>query len=457
VRLEEAPALPERFTRMAEAGLAAAIAHVRLLAVDENSVKTVLREAAGGQLLDRVVQLAQRHLDMDVAFIAAFGPERNVYRAVAGDAAAFALEVGQGPATDGTYCALMVTGAIPNLIPDTSVDERVRQLAVTSAGAVGAYVGVPLRLPDGTLYGSLCCLSHRAQPELTSRDVKFMSMLAELLEEELAEQTRLDQQRLDLDDILASGNVTMALQPVVDLMTGRCTSLEALARFPAAIGAPDVAFAAADQVGLRLRLETLTASKALALLSVLAPDQALAINLSPDVAFQLAATATRRDLPWSRIILEMTEHAAVESYTAIRERLQPLRERGLRLAIDDAGAGFASLRHIVELRPDIIKIDRSLVDGVVSDLARRSVVTNFVLLALDIGAVVVAEGVETQAELDAVSALGVDAVQGYLIARPSSDRDDLARWASGTPLLPTTASAALPKPRRSTPAASTFA
>jgi EAL domain-containing protein (putative c-di-GMP-specific phosphodiesterase class I) len=447
----------ERFVRMAASDWSPRAFNADCRAVEDNTVKTILREAAGGQLVERVVELAQRHLDMDVAFIAAFRPGRHVYRAVAGDAASFGLEVGKGPAADGTYCALMITGAIPNLIPDTSAAERVRDLAVTSAGPVGAYVGVPLRLPDGTLYGSFCCLSHRAQPGLTGRDVKFMTMLAELLEEELAEQTRLDQQRLDLEKVLAGGKVTMAVQPVVDLMTGRCTSLEALARFPAAIGAPDVAFAAAEQVGLRPRLETLTASKALALLPVLAPDQALAINLSPDVAFQLAATATRRDLPWSRLILEMTEHAAVESYTAIRERLEPLRQRGLRLAIDDAGAGFASLRHIVELRPDIIKIDRSLVDGVVNDLARRSVVTNFVLLALDIGAVVVAEGVETQAELDAVSALGVDAVQGYLIARPSSDSGDLARWASGTPLLPTAASAALPQPRRPIPAAAAFA
>lgn len=413
----------------------------------DNWVMRVLREAVGGPMLYRVVELAQRHLDMDVAFISSFGPGRHVYRAVAGDAASFGLEVGHGPPADETYCSLMVNGTIPNLIPDSSADERVRHLAVTSEGPVGAYVGVPLRLPDGSLYGSFCCLSHRAQPDLTGRDVKFMTMLAELLEEELAQQTRLDQQRLDLDQVLASGDVTMALQPVVDLLTGRCTSLEALARFPAPIGSPDVAFATAEQVGLRSQLETLAASKALALLPLLAPDQALAINLSPDVALELAASMSCRDLPWSRLILEMTEHAAVESYAAIRNRLQPLRERGLRLAIDDAGAGFASLRHIVELRPDIIKIDRSLIDGVVHDLARRSVVTNFVLLALDIGAVVVAEGVETQAELETVSALGVDAIQGYLIGRPSSDAADLARWMSGTALLPTAGACPLPGPR----------
>lgn len=100
----------------------------------------------------------------------------------------------------------------------------------------------------------------------------------------------------------------------------------------------------------------------------------------------------------------------------------------LRIAIDDAGAGFASLHHIVELEPDIIKIDRSLVDGISSSKALRSIVTGFVLLALDSDATLVAEGVETANDLHVLAALGVDAAQGYLLARPSTDPADLDRW-----------------------------
>ena len=136
----------------------------------------------------------------------------------------------------------------------------------------------------------------------------------------------------------------------------------------------------------------------------------------------------------TNLVLEITEHAAVESYSELRSSLQAVREQGLRLAIDDAGAGYASLKHVVELAPDIIKIDRSLVDGVSADRARRSVVSAFVLLALDLGATVVAEGVECRADvLQAVEDLGVDAAQGYLLARPSTSRLQLTKWQAAGP------------------------
>ncbi|MCW2549359.1 MAG: hypothetical protein JWN96_3819, partial [Mycobacterium sp.] len=129
-----------------------------------------------------------------------------------------------------------------------------------------------------------------------------------------------------------------------------------------------------------------------------------------------------------QLVLEITEHAAVDSYAELREALRPMRDNGLRLAIDDAGAGYASLKHVVELEPDIIKVDRSLIDGLAADRARRSVVSAFVLLALDMGAAVIAEGIETTEDLEAVRDLGVDAAQGYLFARPTTDRNAMAGW-----------------------------
>jgi EAL domain-containing protein (putative c-di-GMP-specific phosphodiesterase class I) len=135
-----------------------------------------------------------------------------------------------------------------------------------------------------------------------------------------------------------------------------------------------------------------------------------------------------------RLILEITEHSAVESYAMLRDSLGPVRRCGLRLAIDDAGAGYASLQHIVELAPDLIKADRSLVDGVAHDRARQSVVRALVGVAADLDAVIVAEGVERPDDLDTIRGLDVDAAQGYLFARPSTDRTDVTKWiASGLP------------------------
>jgi EAL domain-containing protein (putative c-di-GMP-specific phosphodiesterase class I) len=155
----------------------------------------------------------------------------------------------------------------------------------------------------------------------------------------------------------------------------------------------------------------------------------------------LAARAVARDdISLENLVVEMTEHDVVHKYAALRDELDPLRERGFRIAIDDAGAGYASLRHIVELRPDFIKIDRSLVNGIANDHARRVAVSAFVLLALDLGATVIGEGVERPCDLDVLADLGVHAAQGYLLGRPSTRTDDLARWVT-TPTAPKCAQA----------------
>jgi EAL domain-containing protein (putative c-di-GMP-specific phosphodiesterase class I) len=383
--------------------------------------------------IDRIMELARRHLEMDVVFVSEFTGGRQVPRAIDGDGESFGLAVDEGVPLENTYCRLMLDELIPNVIPDIAADARVRPLRITVDGSIGAYVGVPLRLPDGTVYGSFCGLSHDEQPGLDRRDASFLRMLAELVVDDLEEQRQRDQRRAQIADLILGERVTIALQPVVDLHTGRCIGVEALSRFPAGSGSPEAVFAGAHDVGLGLELERMTAARALALRPAIAADQALGINLTPGVAMTL--TDGDLDAPLEQLVLEITEHEAVDSYAGLRDRLQPLRERGLRLAIDDAGAGYASLQHIIELQPDLIKIDRSIINGLAADKARRSVVSGFVLLALDLGGRVVAEGVERRDDLRAAAELGVDLGQGYLLARPSTNSADHAYWASGPDLL----------------------
>jgi EAL domain-containing protein (putative c-di-GMP-specific phosphodiesterase class I) len=126
-------------------------------------------------------------------------------------------------------------------------------------------------------------------------------------------------------------------------------------------------------------------------------------------------------------VLEVTEHAPVDDYTELNSALRDLRRRGLRLAIDDAGAGFASLRHIVLLSPHLVKLDITLIRNVDSDEVRRAVVTAITAFASQIGARVVAEGVETAAELATLRDIGVQFAQGFFIGIPGDipvDIDD---------------------------------
>jgi EAL domain-containing protein (putative c-di-GMP-specific phosphodiesterase class I) len=387
--------------------------------------------------LDRIVELAREHLDMDLAYVSAFTGGKQVYEALSGDAESFGAALGDGPALETTYCARMVVGEIPNVIPDSAADARVRDLATTREGGIGAYIGVPLRLRDGTLYGTLCCLSHDAEPELDRRDVRFLSMLGDLLADELDANTQCAAERDRITALVEERAVTTALQPIVALDDGRVVGYEALSRFPAGYGPPDVVFAAAHEHGVGMALERVAVETAFALLPTLPADAYLALNLDPAVALTIAASLTPESdvVPWHRLVLEVTEHAPVDSYADLRDGLRPLRERGMRLAIDDAGAGYASMHHVVELQPDIVKVDRSLVEGLAEDAARRCVVRGFVTLGYELGARVLAEGVERPADLAAARRLGVGAAQGYLLARPSTDPADHARWAKGS-LLP---------------------
>ncbi len=232
--------------------------------------------------------------------------------------------------------------------------------------------------------------------------------------------------------VLAVPNdLQIALQPIVDLQTGRWVGVEALARFPDN-DPPERWFAEAHEAGMGVALEMRVVQDALRTLPHLPPDVRLSVNASPalilDPAFHEVIEATGADR--QRLTIEITEHAAVSRYEDIREALTPHRERGVRLAVDDTGAGYASFAHVLLLRPDVIKLDRSLLTEIAHDGARRAFVTAIVLLALELDAAVTAEGVETTAELDVLRSLGVDTVQGYLLARPSVDPADWAAWAT---------------------------
>lgn len=234
----------------------------------------------------------------------------------------------------------------------------------------------------------------------------------------------------------APESLRVALQPVIDLASGRWVAVEALARFPddggQEAGAPETLLADAHEAGVGVALERLAVEAALATLPALPPGVRLSVNASPALILDpgFADLLQRCGPDRERLVVEITEHAAVSRYEDIHEALLPHRQRGLGLAVDDTGAGYASFAHVLRLRPDIIKLDRSLLADIDHDGARRAFVTAVVLMALELGASVTAEGVETPAELDTVRSLGVDAVQGFLLSRPSTAPATWATWAA---------------------------
>lgn len=384
----------------------------------------LLEVGDGESVLDRAADVAHRHLALDCVFIAELSVDELVFRAVAGDAVSFGVAHGQRRSRTATLSHRLVVGDIPRFINDTHADPRIAALPGT--GAVGAYVGAPLRHSDGTVYGAIFGLASKPDTTLDERDVRFLEMLSELLAGYLDGARETDLLQSEMSDLIARERLDIAAQPVISLRDGACLGLEALSRFPSGTTTPAETFAAAGRVGLDFELERLAVRRAWPLLALLGPRQFLTVNLSPGATAALSRRASRlAGLPLSQLVVEITEHSMIAGYDDLRDVLRPLRKAGLRVAIDDAGAGYASLRHVVELRPDFIKVDRELVHGLADDHARRVAVSAFVLLALDLDATVIAEGLERPADLAALYDLGVDAAQGFLLGRPTTNHDEI--------------------------------
>jgi EAL domain-containing protein (putative c-di-GMP-specific phosphodiesterase class I) len=229
--------------------------------------------------------------------------------------------------------------------------------------------------------------------------------------------------RRRVESVLADpAALSMVFQPIVELASSEVVAVEALSRFRTVPRRPpDVWFAEAQQTGLGTELEMLAVTAALATLPALPDGTALAINVGPQtiLAPQFLDAITATD-DAGRVVVELTEHAVVEDYRQLRQAVRDLRRRGARLSVDDTGAGFASLAHILKLAPDFIKLDRELVAGIDVDPVRRALATALVSFSAETGAQIIAEGVETEDELDAVRRLRVGHAQGFHLGRPDT-------------------------------------
>ncbi len=173
-------------------------------------------------------------------------------------------------------------------------------------------------------------------------------------------------------------------------------------------------------VGLGTTLELTVIEAALELSPKLDPSLYLSINASPETVTSGRLTPILAGLQGKRIVIEITEHAEVADYDHLLTCFQPLREMGVRLAVDDAGAGYSSLRHIVRLSPDIIKLDMSLTRDVDTNAAHRSLANALIYFANETNAAIVAEGIETEQEMETLKEIGAYGGQGYFLGKPNA-------------------------------------
>ncbi|HEY9879787.1 MAG TPA: EAL domain-containing protein [Leptolyngbyaceae cyanobacterium] len=381
------------------------------------------RDASIDEILMGALRVIREHLSMEVSFISEFSEGHRHFRYVDSNLERPPIVAGDSNPLEDSYCYRVANGQLPELMQDACLIPAALELPVTRALPVGAHLSVAIRLSDGQVYGTFCCFSSKPDFTLGERDLSMMHLFADFTSQVLERQLvvgRVRQEKTDrIMSVLDAKAFTMAYQPIFDLTVNRIVGFETLTRFSASLmRSPDVWFKEAAEIGLGAQLEIAAIEAVLRQLHQIPEDIYVSLNVSPENILNGTVIQLLREAPLNRLILEVTEHAAISDYSQISAALNPLRDQGLLLAVDDAGAGYASFRHILQLSPDLIKLDIALIRDLDTDRNRHALAAALIRFAEETKSQIVAEGVETPAELAALQKLGVNKVQGFLLGRP---------------------------------------
>ncbi len=378
--------------------------------------------------LQQILHSIRTYLDMDVAFIAEFSDGRRVFKYIDAKDNSFRIKAGDSNPLNETYCYKIAQGELPEHIVDTSKNPITEKLKATKALSIRHYMGVPIRLSDGSIYGIFCCFNYKTDESIRERDLTMLHIFADFAGKQIDNTLKKNRKKKEMSDritaILDPSRINMVYQPIYNIEKEKITSYESTLRIMSTpYRTPDVWIQEAIQVGLGEQLEIMAIEKAIKDLEKLPEDTAIAINTSPELIINGAIARVLENVPAKRIIPEITEHAPIADYATFRTALKPLRQQGIRLAIDDAGAGYASFQHILEIAPDFIKLDTSIIQSIDNDPARRALATAIISFAKETGTKIIAEGVETDAEFNELKRLGVNIIQGFYIGHPMSIAD----------------------------------
>lgn len=371
----------------------------------------------------RALSAVRSHLGLQIAYVSRFSGNQSIFREVDAPGLEHLIKPGDAKSLDDVYCRHILAGRLPELMPDTAMEPLAAAMPITAAASIGSHVSVPIRLADGETYGMFCCIGFQPDPSLNIRDLQTMKAFAEIaafeIDREVQVKKVIDEMRSRVGSVVEDQRLSIVFQPIWDVDSMTPCGFECLSRFmEEPPRSPDKWFADAAEAGLGPMLESQAIHTALRHMPDFPDSIYLAVNASPATILSPGFDDAFNDVDLGRVILEITEHSMIGNYDDLVAALLPLRLRGLRLAIDDAGAGYSSLRHILNMQPDFIKLDIGLTQNIDLDPARKALARALVGFADDTGSRIIAEGVERVSELATLRALGVAHVQGYLLGRP---------------------------------------
>ncbi|MDP9330861.1 MAG: EAL domain-containing protein [Actinomycetota bacterium] len=321
------------------------------------------------------------------------------------------------PAGGGARAAREIIRVSPRtrVIALSAFEDRPTVLDMLRAGAVGYLVK---GTASDEIVGSITKVMRGGTSLSTEVVGGIVQELTSHLRRDEIEEEQLERSRMEVTRFIRGEGFTMAFQPIVDLRSRKTVGMEALSRFHSLpMRSPKEWFAEAARLELGEELELAAIRKAMLGVPRMPLDTYLSVNASHRTAMSTELIKVLGEHA-PRIVVEITEHEEVADYVELLRALTELRTHGIKIAIDDAGAGF-SLRHTLEIAPNIVKVDISITRDIDKERARRALASALISFAEEMGITIVAEGIETQAELETLEGLGVRYGQGYHLAEPA--------------------------------------
>ena len=335
------------------------------------------------------------------------------------------LSPGPCPPKPEVYFQLLRDGELPGTLPNTLKDPLARMLSWISESPIGAIASIPLHSDGGRVIGALCTLSP-IPASLPARDIKIMTVLARIaaniITNEHKSLPQLSRLRERIRNVISEARVDIHLQPILDMQTSEIRGYEALSRFNdgAADFSPRSWFEDAKRVGMQPLLECTAIAEALELLKFLPKSTYLSVNASPETVKIGAVADILRDSPAERVVLDLAETEDAAKLDDLDFSLAELRAMGVQIALDNFGSGDLQFPTVVKLKPDILKLDISIVKSINRKQSSQDLTKAMVGYAEDLGAALIAVGIEHESERAKLADLGVKFGQGFLLGKPDA-------------------------------------
>lgn len=381
-------------------------------------------DADAREEIGAMLEALRVRLDMDVAFVSRqIGSSHRFFTHVAARGPT-PLASGDHSANENSLCWLVIEGKLPERVTDTSLYENAACLPVVDQLNVRSHFSVPLRRRDGRVHGSLCCFSYRPRPDIDDHDMQMLRSLAmiisEQIESRIEREERCEDAAQEIERLIIDDALTIVHQPIYDLSDWHLIGHECLMRQKAQPQrSPLDLLQRARAAGRTLELELHAARKALATLDSSHPEHFVAINVSPATLSSPALLALIPEGSETRLVIELNQQETALQQTPVKEAIKVLKSRAW-VAVKGTSASLEGLQALLDLGPDILKLDRDFLGGLAADPALRALIMALVQIAGDTGVTLIAQGVETREDLQALRELGVRYAQGFILGKPAA-------------------------------------